>query len=58
MPKKQRQLNDYAFSVICAPSILAPLKSMIEHTDAYVNISTASLTHLPTLFLLLHVLNH
>lgn len=48
----------HGFSVICSPLFFAPLKHMTENTDAYVNISTASLTHSPTLLFLLHVINH
>lgn len=52
------RLHFHSFSVICMPLIFAPLKGMTEHTDAYVNISTASLTRSPTLLFLLRVLNH
>lgn len=52
------RLHIHSFSVICSPLIFAPLKGMTEHTDAYVNISTASLTRSPTLLFLLRVLNH
>lgn len=52
------RLHLHTFSVICAPPIFVPLKGMTEHTDAYVNISTAFLTHLPTLLSLLCVPKH
>lgn len=52
------RLHFHSFPVIFTPLIFAPLKGMTEHTDAYVNISTASLTRSPTLLFLLRVLNH
>lgn len=52
------RLHIHSFSVICTALIFAPLKGMTEHTDAYVNISTVSLTRSPTLLFFLRVLNH